>query len=114
MPHIRRQQLGVEKDSDGGDEIVGVVDPTVRSSMPLRQLTGGSGDTLVYRDPRESQKELLERFELVVADTCEKLEADEFAGRNRTLLLDQTGEERDGGLLAAEMIDGDRRIDDLH
>jgi hypothetical protein len=57
---------------------------------------------------------LLERFDLGVPDGCEELEAHDLARREGVFVVDKSVEQLDRRPNAAQMVDGDRRVEELH
>jgi len=51
VAHVRRQQIGLQEQRRGCDEVVGVVDPAVGAAVLARQVPGRPGDVLTDRDP---------------------------------------------------------------
>lgn len=82
-------QLRVEDERGRGNQVVRIVDLAVGAPVLARQRAGRSREALVHGNPRR-REELLERFQFVVSNPREELEADDLAGGNG-LLLDDAG-----------------------
>jgi len=114
VAHVGRQQLRVEDERGRGNQVVRVVDPAVGTPVLARQRAGRSRDALVHGDPRERREELLERFELVVSHARDELEADNLAGDDGLLLVDEPVQKIDCRLRAAQVVDRNARVQQLH
>lgn len=114
VAHVRRQQIGFEEESGCGDQVVGVVDPAVGSTVLASKLLGRASDIFADRDPGDRREELLERRELVVSDFRHQLEPNDLAGGEGLVVLDETFQEVDCSPVASEMVDGNRRVEQLH
>src|SRR6266567_2571530 len=111
---VRCQQLGVEEQGGGGDHVVGVVDSAVCRAVLANQRTGGSCDILIDCDPGHCREELLERFELVVSYASKEFKSNNLAGGDGLVFFHESPQETSCGFVAAQMVDSDRRIDELH
>ncbi len=89
MAHVRRQQVGVEQEGGGGDQVVGIVDTAVGGAVALGKRAGGSGYLLPHRHPGNRREELLQRIDLLLAHACEQLEANYLAGKEGFLCFEQ-------------------------
>src|SRR4051794_36332514 len=81
VAHVGRQQIGLEKERRGGDEVVGIVDPAVGTAVLARHLPCCSSHVFTDRDPRDRREEPLERREFVVSYSGDQLEPNDLARR---------------------------------
>jgi hypothetical protein len=89
VPDVNGEQLGVQQQCRGRDEIVGVVDAAEGTPVLQGQSAGRPGDGLVDRLPSDGPEEGFGGVTLAVPHPGKQLEPDNFAGHQLFAVLDQ-------------------------
>src|SRR3954465_5542508 len=64
VTHVCGEQVSLEQECGGGDQVVGIVNAAVGAAVALGKRTGGSCHLLPDGHPGQCREELLERLDL--------------------------------------------------
>lgn len=89
VPHIRRQEVGVDDDRGRRDQVVDSTDAAVALSVPTSRLPGDASHIFGDFDPMEGGAELFNRGKFLAPSPRQEFESDELACQQVVAGVDQ-------------------------
>jgi hypothetical protein len=101
MPDIHREQISVKDQRGRGNEVVSVDESAVRPPVLPCQRAGGVHDVLIDRNPGDCRAEELHAVQFSIAGSGQQFEANDLAGNEWLVIVDDVTEKVGSRLYAA-------------